>query len=104
MRVVCMLRKIREELDWNNARLERELGLDARTIEKLIGDTDDESWRLDRAALHRYYLFAHKWGFEPFRIEPNAIWKTFENNEAMIFRGPKSSDVPVENHLANYFR
>lgn len=98
-----MLRVIQEELGLTRAELQRELGMDLRTIDKLIADSDDDPWRLDREALHRYFLFAHSHGEEPFKIEPHAIWKSFENSEATIFRGPNKADVPVENHLVKYF-
>lgn len=103
MRVLCMLREIQEELGLTKTDLGRELKLNARTIDKLISDTDGDPWRLDRGALHRYFLFAHSHGFEPFRIESHAIWKNFENSKATIFRGPNKADVPVESHLVKYF-
>lgn len=103
MRVICMLSEIQEELGLKKADLERELSMDARTIDKLLADTDSDPWRLDREALHRYFLFAHSHGFDAFRIEPHAIWRSFENSEVTIFRGPKKADVPVESHLVKYF-
>jgi hypothetical protein len=105
MRVCCNLGVIKEELRLTMSDLCRELRLDARTIEKLIADTDDEpTWRLSRGSLHRYFLFAHRHGIEPFKIEPHAIWKNFENSEVTIFRGPTPADVPVESHLVEYLK
>ncbi|HEX4959470.1 MAG TPA: hypothetical protein VF173_01430 [Thermoanaerobaculia bacterium] len=83
--------------------LKRELDMDARTIDKLIADSESDPWRLKRAALHRLCLFAHSHGVDAFRIEPHPIWKGFENSEALLFRGPKKSDIPVEDHLVKYF-
>lgn len=103
MRVLCTLREIQEELGLTTAELQRELVMDARTIEKLIADTDSDSWRLNREALHRLVLFAHSHGFDAFRIEPDKIWRNFENSEAIILRGPKKADIPVESHLVRYF-
>lgn len=103
MRVLCMLRVIREELGLTKEDLKRELGIDARAIDKLIADSDAKPWRLDREQLRRYFLFAHSHGFEPFTMEPNAIWKTFANTRAVIFRGQRKADVPVESHLVKYF-
>jgi hypothetical protein len=101
MRVRCMLRQIQEELGLTVSDLGRELAVDIRTIDKLIAD--DANWRLDRRALYRYLLFARKHGFDAFRIEPNEIWRSFENSEAIIFRGPKKAVIPVESHLVKYF-
>lgn len=103
MRVLCMLREIQEELGLTMADLERELGMDSRSIDKLIEDSDSDPWRLDRENLHRFLLFAHSHGFDGFQIEPNSIWRTFENQRAVIFRGPTKADVPVESHLVKYF-
>ena len=98
-----MLRVIQEALDLTKVELQRELDMDRRTIDKLIADTEDDPWRLDRGALHRYFLFAHSHGYDPFQIEPHEIWKSFKDSEATIFRGPNKADVPVENHLVKYF-
>jgi hypothetical protein len=104
MQVICLLREIQERLDLTKADLKRELGIDARALDKLLADSDDDPWRLDRDVLHRLFLFAHEHGFEqPFRVEPNPIWKDFEDSEgARIFRGTRKSDVPVESHLLRY--
>lgn len=103
MRVLCTLGEIQDELGMKKADLERELGMDSRTVDKLIADSPDDPWRLDRDMLHRYFLFARAHGFEPFRVEPHAIWERFQDSQATIFRGPKKADVPVENHLVKYF-
>jgi hypothetical protein len=103
MRVRCTLREIKEELGLTTNDLQRELSVDARTLHKLIADTDSNPWRLDRETLYRYFLFARRYGFDPFRIEHDEIWKSFDNSEVIIFRGPKKADVLVESHLIKYF-
>jgi len=103
MRVICTLREIQEELGLSKSDLERELKMDSRTIDKLLVDSAGDPWRLDREMLHRYFHFAHSHGFDPFRFEPQAMWRTFQNSEVTIYRGPKKADVPVENLLVRYF-
>lgn len=103
MRVLCTLREIQEQNDLSMDDLRRELRMDRRAIEKLLADSGSDPWRLSRGNLHRYMLFAHEHGFDAFRIEPHQIWKSFENSEVLIFRGPKKADAPVESHLVKYF-
>jgi len=104
MRVLCMLREIRDTLALSKADLVKELEIDPRTLDKLLSDDEGENWRLDRETLYRYLLFAHAHGVEAFRIAPHPIWKTFENAQNIqIFRGSNRADGPVEVYLNSYF-
>jgi hypothetical protein len=99
-----MLREIQNELKLTRADLERVLGMDPRTIDKLLADTDEDPWRLDRGMLHRLLLFAHERGFDAFQIEPHPIWRSFENrDDILIFRGSNRTDAAIEDHLVKYF-
>lgn len=98
-----MLRDIKEEWDLSRADLQKELGLDARTIDKLLKDDDIDQWRLDRSKLHQLVLFAHAHGYELFRVVPHPIWRSFEGKEVAIFRGSGKADAPVEDHLTKHF-
>lgn len=102
MRVTCTLNEIQKDLRLTKARLERDLGMDSRTIDKLLADSDDDPWRLDREMVRRLVLFAHGHGYEAFRVEPHTIWRSFQGSAATIFRGPTKADAPVENHLVSY--
>jgi hypothetical protein len=103
MRVICTLREIQEGMGLSIKDLKRELDMDARTIDKLVADSEYDPWRLERSALHKLCLFAHSHGVDAFRIEPHPIWRSFGDSEALLFRGPKKADVPVEKHLIEYF-
>jgi hypothetical protein len=104
MRVRCTLKEIKEELDLRVTDLEEILGIDGRTIEKLLVD-HGEPWRLDRDKLYKLMLFAHEHGHKAFCIEPHPIWKTFEEcqDDISFFRGSNPMDAPVEDHLREYF-
>jgi hypothetical protein len=104
MRVVCSLSDIKNDLKLSVAYLAHVLGMDRRSVERLLADHDDDPWRLDRGPLHRLLLFAHEHGYEAFRFEPHELWATFMNDpEIVIFRAPSQEDTKVERHLQGYF-
>lgn len=104
MRVRCTLREIKEDLGMSIDDLERVLGIDARTVSKILQD-DGGNWQLTRDKLYKFMLFAHEHGHKAFEIEPHPIWRTFEESveEIAFFRGSNPMDAPVEDHLRQYF-
>jgi hypothetical protein len=105
MRVVCMLRAIKDELGLDNRELAKRLATDERTIKKVLSDQESKPWRLDRDTLYRYLLLAHENGLEAFKIEPNYVWQALQNrSDITIIRGATGYDAPVEDHLSRYLR
>lgn len=105
MRVVCTLRRIKEQAGLLDADLVRELRMHPRTVQKLLADSEEQVWRLDRAALHRLILFTHsQGGAHAFEVIPHPIWRTFvaRQDEIAVFRGTRSSDAPIEEFLNRY--
>lgn len=104
MKVVCTLRRIRDQLDASPAELGRQLKMDTRMINKLLGDGESKTWRLNREQVHRLVLFANSYGHQAFEVVRHPIWRTFaaRKDEIAVFRGSRSSDAPIEEFLNRY--
>ena len=102
MRVVSYVRTLVEEsLGWDEDRLARAIGVDPRTAEKLIADGN---WELRRETLHPLFVLGYDHGFDHglFEVRQHAIWDTFRNAEASVFRADLGWDTRVEGTIRTF--